>query len=175
MRVDVAEARCGARDSASACARAGSPWRHGTAVIRFGMRPKSAIAYLVLACALGIGCGSGPELQFADAEDASAADASGDGGADDGGAVDAAVADTATPAADAGVADVSSGLACPASPPPPGVNACCGATPCIDRGGNNACAQCAACTQLGCKATEVCCYAMSNGNLGCKKSAADCK
>ena len=157
-----------------ACGRA---WPHGSAVIRFVMRPRSGIACLVVTCALAIGCGAGPELRF-DEEDASGADASGDasGGVDTGRAVDASRADTAPTAADTGASDTASpALACPASPPPPGVDACCGATACIDRQNNNSCAQCGDCTQLGCKATEVCCYSMNNGNLGCKKSAADCK
>ena len=175
MRVDVVEARCGFARRASA--RAGEPWRHGSGVIRFVMRPTSGIASLVILCALGTGCGAGPELRFADEEDASGADASGDasGGVDAGGAGDAARPDTA-PAPDTGVLDTGSpALACPLSPPPPGVDACCGATACIDRENNHNCVQCGDCAQLGCQAGEVCCYSMSNGKLGCKKTAADCK
>ena len=154
-----------------ACARS---WRDGSAVIPSVMRRKSGIACLVVACVLGTGCGSGPELTFA-ADDAGAADGSTATPAVDGGPADAWVADVDAPATDAGNADTGAPLnACPATPPPPGVNACCGATACIDRENNNSCAQCGDCTQLQCQAGDLCCYGQ-NGKLGCKRTAADCK
>jgi hypothetical protein len=142
------------------------------------MRPKLGPAFLLLfasaSAPLASACAAVPDVQFADADVAAM-----DGGTESGAVTpDAQGADDSAVASDADPADADAGppaMTCPATPPPTGVNACCGATPCIDRSGNNLCAQCAACTQLGCKTSEVCCYAMNNGNLGCKKSAMDCK
>jgi hypothetical protein len=136
------------------------------------MRPKPGLAPLLFCgalVALGSACAAVPDVRFADG-DGSGPDA-GTEATDSG---DAGAPDTAVNPADATVLDAAPPNGCPATPPPPGVDMCCGATSCIDRSTSNSCASCDACVQQRCQVGEVCCYP-KNGNLSCKKSAADCK